>query len=89
MELSHKILEGEELQRRLGSSYYRLGLWTEGGVMLQPAMLARGMLEKLPQQVELYENSPVINWQKLGGFDDSSRRGKPPTCCGLHVSHWL
>ena len=79
MELSHKILEGEELRRRLGSSYYRLGLWTEGGVMLQPAMLARGMLEKLPQQVELYENSPVINWQKLGnsgGYQLSTPEGQ-------------
>ncbi len=69
MDLNHNILEGKELRQRLGSSYYRLGLWTEGGVMLQPAKLARGMLEKLPQQVELFENSPVINWSKLSNSD--------------------
>ena len=79
LKLSHKILEGEELQQRLGSSYYRMGLWTEGGVMLQPAKLARGMIEKLPQQVELFENSPVINWRKLSnsaGYQLSTPEGQ-------------
>ena len=70
LELNHKIIEGEELLQRLGSSYYRMGLWTEGGVTLQPAKLVRGMVEKLPQQVELYENSPVINWRKLSNSED-------------------
>ena len=79
MDLNHNILEGNELRQRLGSSYYRLGLWTEGGVMLQPAKLARGMLEKLPQQVELFENSPVINWSKLSsseGYQLSTPEGQ-------------
>ena len=79
MDLNHNILEGKELRQRLGSSYYRLGLWTEGGVMLQPAKLARGMLEKLPQQVELFENSPVINWSKLSnseGYQLSTPEGQ-------------
>ena len=79
LELKHKILEGEELRQRLGSSYYRMGLWTEGGVMLQPAMLARGILEKLPGQIELYENSPVINWHKLSnseGYQLSTPEGQ-------------
>jgi len=65
LELKHKILEGEELHQRLGSSYYCMGLWTEGGILLQPAKLARGMVENLPEQVELYENAPVLNWRKL------------------------
>ena len=79
MDLNHNILEGKELRQRLGSSYYRLGLWTEGGVMLQPAKLARGMLQKLPQQVELFENSPVINWSKLSnseGYQLSTPEGQ-------------
>ena len=79
MDLNHNILEGKELRQRLGSSYYRLGLWTEGGVMLQPAKLARGMFEKLPQQVELFENSPVINWSKLSnseGYQLSTPEGQ-------------
>ncbi len=79
MDLNHNILEGKELRQRLGSSYYRLGLWTEGGVMLQPAKLARGMFEKLPQQVELFENSPVIYWSKLSnseGYQLSTPEGQ-------------
>ncbi|MBC8258025.1 MAG: FAD-binding oxidoreductase [SAR324 cluster bacterium] len=69
LELKHKILEGEELRQRLGSSYYRMALWTAGGVMLQPAKLARGMLDKLPEQVELFENSPVLSWRKLSNSE--------------------
>ena len=42
-----------------------MGLWTEGGILLQPAKLARGMVENLPEQVELYENAPVLDWRKL------------------------
>ena len=88
LKLKHKILEGEELHQRLGSSYYRMGLWTEGGIMLQPAKLARGMIEKLPEQVELYENTPVLNWQKLRnseGYQLSTPAGQV-TCQKLIVT---
>ena len=79
MDLNHNILEGKELRQRLGSSYYRLGLWTEGGVMLQPAKLARGMLAQLQQPVDLFENSHVINWRKLSnseGYQLSTPEGQ-------------
>ena len=88
LELKHKIIEGEELHQRLGSSYYRMGLWTEGGIMLQPAKLARGMVENLPEQVELFENTPVLNWRKLsnsGGYQLSTPSGQV-TCEKLIVT---
>ena len=88
LKLKHKILESEELHQRLGSSYYRMGLWTEGGIMLQPAKLARGMIEKLPEQVELYENTPVLNWQKIRnseGYQLSTPTGQV-TCQKLIVT---
>jgi len=66
LELEHRLLSGAELNQRLGTSYYTQALWTAGGVMLQPAKLARAYIELLPDNVTLYENSPVLTWRKQG-----------------------
>ena len=66
LELQHRLLEGNELKQRLGTSYYTQALWTAGGIMLQPAKLARAYIDILPANVTLYENSPVLTWRKQG-----------------------
>ena len=66
LELTHRVISGAELNHRLGTSYYTQALWTAGGVMLQPAKLARAYIELLPDNVALYENSPVLTWRKQG-----------------------
>lgn len=66
LDLDHRILEGSDLKQRLGTSYYTQALWTAGGIMLQPAKLARAYIDILPANVTLYENSPVLTWRKQG-----------------------
>ncbi|HIG36327.1 MAG TPA: FAD-binding oxidoreductase [Oceanospirillaceae bacterium] len=66
LDLDHRILEGAELKQRLGTRYYTQALWTAGGIMLQPAKLARGYINILPDNVSLFENSPVLTWRKQG-----------------------
>ncbi|MDP6190403.1 MAG: FAD-binding oxidoreductase, partial [Gammaproteobacteria bacterium] len=63
LELEHNMLTGADLQQRLGTNYYCSALWTQGGVMLQPAKLGRAYIDLLPDNVCLYENSPVLHWQ--------------------------
>lgn len=63
LNLEHNVLSGAQLKQRLGTSYYRLAIETKGAVMLQPASLARGLINILPENVTLYENSPMIEWQ--------------------------
>ena len=60
----NNLLSKEELKQRLGTSFYNTGLHTKGGVLLHPGKLVRAMVETLPDNVSLYENSPLIEWQK-------------------------
>jgi glycine/D-amino acid oxidase-like deaminating enzyme len=63
LNLEHNVLSGPQLKQRLGTSYYRLAIETKGAVMLQPASLARGLINILPENVTLFENSPMLEWQ--------------------------
>ena len=44
----------------LGTEHYAAGVHTPGCVLMQPAALVRGLASALPENVELYEESPVI-----------------------------
>ncbi len=63
LNLEHNVLSGMSLKNRLGTSYYRLGIETKGAVMLQPASLAMGLIDILPENVTLFEHSPMLEWK--------------------------
>lgn len=56
----HEVLEGANLQRRLGTGYYLSAVYTPGNVLVNPAALVRGLVKALPKSVVLFEKSPVI-----------------------------
>tara|TARA_Y100000590_G_scaffold464134_1_gene632845 strand:+ start:1461 stop:2810 length:1350 start_codon:yes stop_codon:yes gene_type:complete len=58
------VLFEEELEDKLGTSFYKVGLYTYGGILLHPGKLIRAMIDVLPQNVILYENSPLMSWKK-------------------------
>ena len=60
----HSLLFDKELNKRLGTSFYNVALYTEGGVLLHPGKLVRAMINALPENVELFENTFLINWKK-------------------------
>lgn len=61
-------LEGEALHRRLGSHFYNRAIHCTGGnALLQPARYVRGLADSLPAQVELYENSAVLDLRRVQG----------------------
>lgn len=57
--LQNEFFEADNLSQNLGTDFYKMAVKVFGGAMLQPAALARGMLNALPANVCLYENSPV------------------------------
>ena len=61
----HNILLREKLEKRLGTNFYSVALHTKGGILLHPAKLVRAMVDALPPNVNLYENSTLINWMKF------------------------
>ena len=62
------LFDKKELSKKLGTSFYNLALYTKGGILLHPAKLARAMIDTLPKNVELYEQSQLLEWKK---YNDS------------------
>jgi len=64
----HNILFNKDLTKRLGTNFYNIALHTKGGILLHPGKLVRAMIDTLPENVNLYENSPLLNWKKINGI---------------------
>ena len=58
----HNLLFNQDLKKRLGTDFYNVGLYTKGGILLHPGKLVRAMIDTLPENVDLYEDSPLLNW---------------------------
>jgi len=64
----HNILSYKNLTQRLGTNFYTIALHTKGGILLHPGKLVRAMIDTLPENVELYENSQLLNWNNLNDY---------------------
>jgi glycine/D-amino acid oxidase-like deaminating enzyme len=63
---NHLLFE-DDLKKQLGTNFYNVGLYTKGGILLNPGKLVRAMINALPNNVNLFENSFLINWKLLNG----------------------
>ena len=63
LNFGNKILYREDLKKRLGTSFYNIGVYTNGGILLNPAKLVRSMIDTLPENIELFENTQLLNWK--------------------------
>jgi glycine/D-amino acid oxidase-like deaminating enzyme len=61
------LLFKDDLKKQLGTNFYNVGLYTKGGILLNPGKLARAMINALPNNVKLFENSLLINWKINNG----------------------
>jgi glycine/D-amino acid oxidase-like deaminating enzyme len=64
LDFKHDLLSNTELFKRLGTNFYNVALHTKGGILLHPGKLVRAMIDVLPKNVCLYENSSLLNWDK-------------------------
>ena len=64
LDFDHNLLSNKELSKRLGTNFYNIALHTKGGILLHPGKLVRAMIDVLPNNVYLYENSSLLNWNK-------------------------
>lgn len=58
-------LDKPGVEEKIGSSHFTAAVYTPGCVLMNPAALTRGLADSMPDNVTLYENSPVteINYQ--------------------------
>ncbi len=66
----NNLLYNKELTKKLGTSFYNIALFTNGGILLHPGKLVRAMIDTLPENVKLYENTCLLNWKKIKGTID-------------------
>ncbi len=64
----HNLMFKKDLTKRLGTNFYNVALHTKGGILLHPGKLVRAMIDTLPENVILYENSLLLNWKKIDGL---------------------
>jgi glycine/D-amino acid oxidase-like deaminating enzyme len=57
----HRVLGRADLSREVGTEYYRAAVHTPGTVLVQPVALIRGLADTLPENVTLYEGTPVTS----------------------------
>ena len=65
-ELPYERLDRAELQQRIGTDFYRAGLYSPHCYLAQPAALIRGMAANLPRSVALYQRSPALGVKRIG-----------------------
>lgn len=61
MEIPHTVLDQSGLAKKLGTEWYQSGVHVHEGALVQPASLVYGLAASLPENVTLYEHSPVLN----------------------------
>ena len=60
----HNLLSNDKLKKKLGTNFYNIALHTKGGILIHPGKLVRAMIDTLPDNVNLYENSSLLDWKK-------------------------
>ena len=64
---SAQFLQGEQLSRTLGTRHNQAAIWCgNGNALLQPAKYVKGLLDALPQNVTLFENTEITGLERLG-----------------------
>ena len=67
---------GPQMQTRLGTSFYNRGMHTVGSALVNPAALMAGLARNLPQNVAVFEDTPVLNFDREGtGFRVETAQG--------------
>ena len=59
----YEMIEGRDLPKHIGTSFYKKALFTPGTFLLQPSALVKGLADHLPSNVTLYENTPITAFE--------------------------
>lgn len=65
---SAQFLQGERLAQKLGTRHYQAAIWCgNGNALLQPAKYVKGLLDSLPDNVILFEDTDITGLERLAG----------------------
>ena len=66
----------DELGNRLGTPHFNAAVYTPGCILMNPAALTRGLAASLPENVTLYEHSPVTSVSYQNGITLGTASGQ-------------
>ncbi|MDR0190839.1 FAD-dependent oxidoreductase [Pseudomonas yamanorum] len=90
---SARFLQGEALAQTLGTEHYQAAIWCgNGNALLQPAKYVKGLLEALPDNVTLYENTDITGLERMAnggiranGLDACIEAGQVLVCLNAFI----
>ena len=68
-------IDRDQIRQRIGSDHFTAAVFTPGGALMNPAALTRGLADSLPDNVTLYENSPVTDAVFENGIHLTTAKG--------------
>ena len=68
LNFENSILYQKDLNKKLGTNFYKIGVYTKGGILLHPGKLIKAMVKALPQNVTLFENTTLLKWKKNNDY---------------------
>lgn len=76
LEEPYQWFDKTELSKRLGTEHFTAAVYTPGCRLLNPAALTRGLADSLPENVTLYEQSPVTQFEQGNKIELSTAQGQ-------------
>ena len=62
LDVPYELLDRSAMTKRLGTRYYQQGIFSPGCVLINPAALTQGLADHLPANVDLYEQTPALDF---------------------------
>lgn len=76
LNMPYEQLNRADLKAALGTDFYTNGLHATGNALVNPAAMMRGLAKTLPQNIDLYEDSPIKSIERnADGFLITSESG--------------
>lgn len=60
MDEPYQIIDQDALYQKLGTRFYHQGIYTPSSILVNPASLISGLANTLPENVTVYNNTPVL-----------------------------
>lgn len=71
----YRWVDGEALRREIGSPHFTAAIYLPGCMLMNPAALTRGLADSLPENVSLYERTPVVEVDARNGITLATPKG--------------
>ncbi len=71
----YEWVEADQLAKVLGTNHFHRAVYTPGCILMNPAALTRGLADCLPDNVSIFENTPVIAIEYVNGVSVETPSG--------------